>query len=107
MLLGRGVQGLDPGQSISRHLLVLKLQHLVLGESGRVMLILQQVHNQRIFRGLELVSGLKNLRKDLLVEVLLLESSSSLRKDHVGSAGDLAPLLVSALLADGSVFRHG
>ena len=60
--------------------------------------------DQRILGGFELVSGLKNLREDLLVQVLLLVGSSSLRKDHVGSAGDLTPLLVSALLAEGGEF---
>ena len=77
----------------------------MLGESSIVMLILEQVVYQRIFGGFELVSGFKNLRKDLFIEIFLLEGSSTLRIDHVGSAGDLAPSLVTALLTDASVFR--
>ena len=48
MSVGRGEQALDPGQSISRHLFVLQLQLLVVGESGLVMLTLEQVDQQRI-----------------------------------------------------------
>ena len=67
VLVGRGVQALDPDQSISRHLFVLQLQLLVVGESSLVMLTLEQIDQQRILRGLELVSRLKYLREDLLV----------------------------------------